>query len=165
MLEAAHRLGFEAVGIEISPAASVCRERGYTVYEQPLHALRFPSNIFDVVTIIDVIEHMTEPRQFMQEVHRILKPSGLVLIMTPNVASWARKIMKGKWPHYKLEHILYFNPHSLYFLLSETGFEVGSIGSGFKYLNLDYVVRHFQTFSGGGMTWGLASYGLFFLGR
>jgi len=64
--------------------------------------------------------------------------------------------MKGKWPHYKLEPIVYFNPHSLSFLPTETGFEVGGIGSGFKYLNLDYIVQYFQKFSGGGMTWGLS---------
>ena len=39
---------------------------------------------FDIVTAIEVIEHLENPRHFIREIHRILKPKGLAIITTPN---------------------------------------------------------------------------------
>lgn len=85
----------------------------------------------------------------MNEVYRILKPKGIVLIVTPDVGSWTARIMKAGWPHYKSEHILYFSRSSLSILLRETGFSVTHMGTVFKYLTFEYVLRHFQKFNPG----------------
>ena len=156
MLEGARQKGFQAFGIEISPAASVARERGFTVYEVPLHELALPAETFDAITIIDVLEHIPDLQGFMKEVNRILKPQGTMLIVTPDVGSWIAKIMKAKWPHYKREHIFYFSQSSLSSLLRRTGFSV-EFRPGFKYLSYEYVLQHFQKYTGGWLTAVLAS--------
>jgi len=43
---------------------------------------------FDVVIASNIIEHLWNTDGFMQEIHRVLKPSGYALIVTPNLASW-----------------------------------------------------------------------------
>ena len=156
MLEAARQSGFHAVGIEISPAAAVARERGFTVYDWPLQELCLPAEEFDAVTIVDVIEHIPDPEPFMKEVYRILKPQGAVLIVTPDVESKTAQMMKARWPHYKLEHVVYFSERSLSLLLRKTGFSVRRIERGFKYLTFEYVLRHFQKYAPGWMSTALA---------
>lgn len=42
-------------------------------------------NSFDVVVSFQVIEHIKKDRQFLEEIHRVLKPGGLAMITTPNI--------------------------------------------------------------------------------
>jgi SAM-dependent methyltransferase len=157
MLEAALERGFQPCGIDISPAVIVARKRGFTTYDRPLQELGLSAGVFDVVTIVDVLEHVPNPQEFMREVGRVLKPQGIVLIVTPNVESWIAKIMRTSWPHYKPEHLLYFSQRSLTMLLQRSGFSVERIGPGFKYLNFDYVLGHFQKYTPGWITMMLRS--------
>lgn len=152
MLEAAQGLGYEVVGIEISPAADYARARGLTVLSKTLGEADFPPERFDVVTLIDVLEHIEAPLPFLQGLHRVLRPGGVVLIMTPDVSSVAAKVMRSRWPHYKEEHSVYYSPRSLRYLLTQAGLHPLAMKPAFKYLTFDYIVRHFQKFTGGALT-------------
>lgn len=44
-----------------------------------------PSNCFDVVVSFQVIEHIQDDHFYLQEIHRVLKPGGVMLITTPNI--------------------------------------------------------------------------------
>ncbi|TXB69546.1 class I SAM-dependent methyltransferase [Phaeodactylibacter luteus] len=48
-------------------------------------ALSFPDNHFDLITSVDVIEHVGQPARMMEEVQRVLKPGGAALITFPNL--------------------------------------------------------------------------------
>lgn len=50
--------------------------------------LQFQSEKFDVVSCIEVVEHIENPRKLMREIFRVLKPGGYVLFSTPNNESW-----------------------------------------------------------------------------
>jgi len=152
MLEAAKQKGFEPYGVEISPAASAARSRGFIVYDRPLPELNLSADTFDVVTAIDVIEHLPDIKAFVFEIYRIVKPEGLFILVTPDVGSWIAMIMKNAWPHYKPEHLVYFTKRSLSVLLENIGFRIIYIDTGFKYLTLDYIVRHFKKHTPGVLT-------------
>lgn len=47
-----------------------------------------PTNSFDVVTSLGVIEYMENPYAFAREVHRVLRPGGTAILSTPNNESW-----------------------------------------------------------------------------
>jgi 2-polyprenyl-3-methyl-5-hydroxy-6-metoxy-1,4-benzoquinol methylase len=51
----------------------------------------FPSDRFDVVCSIEVIEHLENPRAHVRELHRVCKPGGLVILSTPNTESLLSK--------------------------------------------------------------------------
>lgn len=54
-------------------------------------AFPYPSGTFDLVTAFEVVEHVVgSPRQFIQEIKRVLKPGGHLFFGTPNVNSWAK---------------------------------------------------------------------------
>jgi 2-polyprenyl-3-methyl-5-hydroxy-6-metoxy-1,4-benzoquinol methylase len=55
--------------------------------------LPFRANYFDVVLLTDVIEHVFDTDLLLNKIHRVLKPGGMLLITTPNVASLGRRMM------------------------------------------------------------------------
>jgi methionine biosynthesis protein MetW len=67
----------------------------------------FDDNYFDYITMVEVIEHMQDPDRLLDEVHRVLKTNGKLIITTPNLASLGRRIMLlfGKNPY--VENFLY----------------------------------------------------------
>lgn len=62
--------------------------------------LPFPNNLFDIITFIEVIEHVDYPDLVLKEIQRVLKPDGILHITTAN-----------KWwpiePHFKLPFLSY----------------------------------------------------------
>jgi 2-polyprenyl-3-methyl-5-hydroxy-6-metoxy-1,4-benzoquinol methylase len=49
--------------------------------------LSLAENSIDIVTALEVIEHLVNPDNMLQEIYRILKPGGYLIITTPNLAS------------------------------------------------------------------------------
>lgn len=53
--------------------------------------LPYPNDSIDIVLFMEVIEHLYISDPVMQEVMRILRPGGLLVLTTPNLASWANR--------------------------------------------------------------------------
>lgn len=95
--------------------------------------LPYEDNTFDLVILGEVIEHIYDTDYLLQELHRILKPTGKLLVSTPNLASLARRIalLLGINPIIELSpnevdsagHIRYFTFSTLHQLLKKNGFE------------------------------------------
>ena len=66
------------------PCCSVDLNEGILPYE---------NNSFDLVTAIEIIEHIENPYQFIREVHRVLKPRGKLVLTTPNVTNWYSRLL------------------------------------------------------------------------
>jgi len=77
---------------------------------------------FDLITLIDVIEHVNNPGLILEYCYKLLKKNGNILIVTPNTDSVAAKILNFKWWHYRVAHINYFNSQNLNFFLSQKKF-------------------------------------------
>jgi hypothetical protein len=80
---------------------------------------------FDVITLWDVIEHMTDPKSAVRHVHDLLSNNGLIAINTVDSGSVPAKLL-GKYWHLVVppEHLEYFSRKSLVRLLEDAGFEV-----------------------------------------
>jgi len=78
--------GWEAAGVEISQKAMVYARDvlGLTLLSGPLEKADLPDNHFDAVTAFYVIEHLSDPMDFLGECHRILKPGGFLLMRYPH---------------------------------------------------------------------------------
>jgi SAM-dependent methyltransferase len=63
-------------------------------------ALDFQDEYFDTVVMVAVIEHLVDPKIALKELHRVLKPGGRLMIDTPNIAKWTRriKLLLGYFP-------------------------------------------------------------------
>ncbi|HVA65947.1 MAG TPA: class I SAM-dependent methyltransferase [Elusimicrobiota bacterium] len=123
----AARVDFEVVGLEPSQwACRVARERfRLECYAEGIQATtRFAPASFDVVALIDVIEHLPDPAAAVRKAAELLRPGGLLYVVTPDIESFSSKILGGYWWGLRPAHIYYFSAKTLGRLLAQSGFEV-----------------------------------------
>lgn len=124
-LHLAAAAGFRVAGVEPSVALVADAERRYglTLFRGTLE--QYPvDEPFQAVTLLDVLEHVTDPKALLAAVERRLAPGGVLVIVTPDVASLAARVCGGRWWHYRVAHVNFFSRRSLERLLAERGFEV-----------------------------------------
>jgi len=126
-------MGWELQGVEPSAAAELAREFfGLDIYRGHLEEVGFPAEAFDVITLIDLVEHADNPPRLLGEVHRVLKPDGLVFIKTPNARY---NLFKLRLIHQTLglrqveifdakEHVVHYTRETLGWVLEQARFEV-----------------------------------------
>jgi len=124
-LFSASEAGYTTKGVEISQdaAAYARKEFGLDVEAKPFEELRFAENHFDVVTLWQVLEHVPYPLMMLKEVHRILKPGGLLVVSTPNIEGIPAKILRKRWWDIKRLHINQFTTKTLTDVFRNAGFK------------------------------------------
>jgi SAM-dependent methyltransferase len=134
LLESAAERGFEAWGVDPNPeAVALARRRhGDRVRLGSLEEGAFEAERFDVVTLVDVFEHVLDPSALLAEVRRRLVPGGILAAVMPNAASGMRRLLGRRWPHYAPEHVYYWTPSSLGRFLSDRGWELRLLRTGFR---------------------------------
>jgi ubiquinone/menaquinone biosynthesis C-methylase UbiE len=91
----------------------------------------FQDSFFDIVTMTDVFEHITRPREMLREVHRVLKPEGILFIKVPNGPFNLFKLFCAKLTNrlrdYNIfdsyEHIVHYSESTLREMLAKSGFK------------------------------------------
>ena len=118
--------GWDAHGVEISRAAAESgRRKGLKIFHGTLHEAQFPSAYFDYARASHSLEHITYPHETLEEIRRILKPSGKVLIAVPNFASVTSRIFRQYWWHLcPPVHPFSYSVQSLSTLIREHGFAI-----------------------------------------
>lgn len=137
----AKEAGFDVSGIEISDyAAELGRSKGLDLKTGVLEDMSSVSDKYDVVTMLDVLEHMPKPEDGLNIVNKILKTGGLVVINTPDSGSLWAKIISKNW-HLLVppEHIHLFNKESVRKILERQGFEVLMVGHVGKKFSIEYI--------------------------
>jgi SAM-dependent methyltransferase len=106
-------------GVETDPvAAARARDRRLDVHEGDLESAAFDDMSFDAITLAHVIEHVYAPQRLLAECRRILKPNGMLTILTPNSASSGHRHFGKDWlPLDPPRHIHLFNPSNMRRLL------------------------------------------------
>lgn len=132
LLDIAVERNWNAVGIEVSkPAAEHLKQRGLNVFEGTLEEAKFPDNHFDVVTCTEVIEHVTNPKELLKEIARVLAPTGILWMTTPHGRGLSGKFLGSNWTVVAPpEHLNLFSIKSLKMCLEEAGFQKCRIVSG-----------------------------------
>jgi 2-polyprenyl-3-methyl-5-hydroxy-6-metoxy-1,4-benzoquinol methylase len=83
MLEALCRRGFRVRGCEISnKAVECCRARGLDVLQGSFPGVDLGRQSYDLAVAVHVIEHVADPRSFVREVIRLVRPGGVVAFIT-----------------------------------------------------------------------------------
>ena len=148
MLEIAQERGWQAVGVEPSAwAAARASERGLKVINATLANAHLPSNSFDAVTLWDVVEHLTNPAADLSQVHRVLKPGGMVGIHTIDIESVLARIMGPRWPWLMEMHLYYFSPRTLGAMLEQIGFQIERMIYQGRYLRLGYLLTRVEPYN------------------
>lgn len=126
---------FQVEGVEPSEEAAAYARNAFDlpVITGDLNSASFPESSFDIVYIRHVLEHITEPRTFLAEIRRILKPGGICVVHVPNDASITNAMKRilyrigftGEFGSlfYPL-HVTGFTPYSLNTLFRNDGFRL-----------------------------------------
>ena len=155
-LEIAQERGWETWGVEPSRwAAREARSRGLQVIEGTLDHAHLAEESFDVITMWDVIEHLTDPLRGLKESLRLLKKGGLICIHTMNIESLLARLMGPRWPWLMEMHLYYFSPRTLGEMLKKAGFTVVKMVNQGRFLRLRYLTTRIEPYSSpiaGGMS-------------
>jgi SAM-dependent methyltransferase len=98
LLRAAGTEGWEAVGTEVAPAiVASMRAQGLDARLGVTEDLDLPSGGFDVVSAIEVLEHVPRPDVLITEAARLLRPGGAFYITTPHCRGISGRLLGTGW--------------------------------------------------------------------
>jgi len=148
LVEAAAKRGIAASGVELSThAVAQGVARGLDLAAGMLEDLPVEMK-YDCITAYDVLEHVLDPRGFLQAVTERLKPGGYAVLSLPNVASIFAKVMGSRWWFYiPEEHLHYFTPATVSQLGQKVGLETVRVGRTFKPLTFNYGMTQFVEYN------------------
>ena len=126
-LTVARDRGWSVHGIEISEEAASIAKVNYNL-ETLVGAVEDvlqDNEIYDVITMWDVLEHLRDPMGVLSKCHQALKPGGFIIMSIPNLDSYDRYLFGASWVGWEIpRHFYFFDEHTLARLLSEIGLAV-----------------------------------------
>jgi 2-polyprenyl-6-hydroxyphenyl methylase/3-demethylubiquinone-9 3-methyltransferase len=127
------RLGASVTGIDASPEViAVAREHAEAMaleIDYRAGDVQELQGQFDLVTAMEVIEHVADPSTFLKALARRLAPGGLLILSTPNATAWSRLMMitvgegLGRIPKGTHDFDNFIGPDRMKTLLAEAGLE------------------------------------------
>ena len=148
-------------GVEIDPemakiAAKSCENILVGDLDQPQTWSKIQAvSPFDVVFASAVIEHLQNPWAALQSIKQVLKPQGILIVTTSNIAHWRMRLqlLFGRWnyqPYGTLDntHLRFFTYDTFRDAVEQAGFVIETIAidptGGIKYFN--WLARHWPNF-------------------
>jgi 2-polyprenyl-3-methyl-5-hydroxy-6-metoxy-1,4-benzoquinol methylase len=115
--------GWDCTGVEPSEDAKAIakkRNKGQLLSSEEQENL--PDSSFDLITMWHVLEHVDDIRWQIQQLHRLCKPGGRIIIALPNYKSYDGQYYKAEWAAYDVpRHLNHFNKETLIKILEESG--------------------------------------------
>lgn len=141
-LQEAKRRGWDGDGIEPSRwAANYARENSdVNVFQGFLEDNR--NNLrpqYDVVVSWDVLEHVRDPKAFIESCGEYLASGGTLCLSTLDIDTWVPRLLKTRWPWLMNMHLFYFDHSTVEDLLNRAGFSLVHSDSYVHYARAGYV--------------------------
>ncbi|MBI5016172.1 MAG: class I SAM-dependent methyltransferase [Deltaproteobacteria bacterium] len=120
-----------AFGLDLVPAlvTAAAAEQGLkNLVVANAASIPFKNQSLDVCLLYNVIEHCERPRPVLAEIHRVLRPGGLLYMDAPNGRSVGDRIFRwgGKLVYGRTSHVQSFTRRSIAALLADAGFVVSA---------------------------------------
>ena len=119
------KAGWEVKGIEPSNDAKVIAQTrlGFTPLN-PTESKTLPEKAFEVITMWHVLEHIDNLRNQTEELRRLLKPGGRLVIALPNYLAYDCEYYKDKWAAWDVpRHLNHFSPECLKTIITSLDFQ------------------------------------------
>ena len=149
-LEVARAAGCPGEGLDLSEyALALAREKGFAARRGTLEEAAFPAESFDVISMWDLIEHVTDPAALLAECRRVLRPGGVLAISTPDAGSLLARVLGSRWLGFRSidEHLYFFSRRTLGQMLERAGFEVRAVHAVGKYLTLPRLIERLRFYT------------------
>lgn len=134
-LFAAQARGWDVTGVDISKLEIIWAKKylRLNVCSQPVQSL-IGDNIFDAIVLIETIEHVENPLDVIANCFRLMKPSGVLLLTTPNIGTKGLFYQGQDWNVISPGHLHYFSRNTISVLLNKVGLLpifINSVGGGY----------------------------------
>jgi SAM-dependent methyltransferase len=143
-LEEAVRRGYREVrGIEPSRDAILSAPESvrHLIVEDVLRPGALPPQSFAVACLFQVFDHLSEPAQALDELHRVLRSRGLILILNHDAGATSARLLGERSPIVDVEHFYLYTRRTLSRLVAAHGFEVVETGPVWNRYSLRYLTR------------------------
>lgn len=128
LVSLARKRGWDAQGIEpsLKLVQVAAQTHGLKLIQGSVPHPTLEGRRFDCVFLVDVIEHVADPLKLLKDSAQLLAPDGILVVVTPDVSSVARKLLGKRWWHFRLAHVGYFDRGSFAKLCSRAGLQVSA---------------------------------------
>ena len=148
-LAVAKRHGWQIEGIE--PNKWLCKWSkkyyGINIRNGTLEKNSFEKKSFDLITLWDVLGHVSSPAATLKRINSLLKKNGKLVVNYPDIGSPIAKMMGRKWVFILTVHLYYFTQKTLKKLLEKCGFKVIVIKKHWQTLSLGYLADRLEPYS------------------
>jgi 2-polyprenyl-3-methyl-5-hydroxy-6-metoxy-1,4-benzoquinol methylase len=123
-LDEAKKRGWEVYGTEFTDeAVDICSAKGINLHQGKLDSSNYDSGMFDIITSFEVLEHINNPIEELNNFNHIIRKGGLVYLTTPNFNSLLRYRLKSAYNVICYpEHLSYYTPRTLKKVFKLCGF-------------------------------------------
>lgn len=143
-LQSLKEQGFEhVVGIEPSSSAIAAApaHRQAWIRESIFREADFEPESFDLICCFMTLEHVRDPNDIVSAASRLLRPSGVIILITHNYHSWINRLLGKRSPIIDIEHMQLFSPLSIERLLTANKFKNVRINSFYNRYAVRYWIR------------------------
>ncbi len=140
MLEGKSR-DMEVAGVEPSQSLveAGLRHFGLEVLQGVFPHPRLTGRKFDLVFLVDVLEHVTDPVALLAACRDAINPGGALIVVTPDVRSLAARLLGKRWWHFRLAHVGYFDRETLSKAADKAGLKMSRYFRASWYFQIDYL--------------------------
>ena len=149
-LNEAKKKGWKVLGIEPLLLPAYYSEKiGVKVIREYFDKADIPENSVDVIVATHVIEHVSDPSDFVGKAHSLLTKGGKLILETPTYDSFVFKLLKHRERSVRCDgHIYFFTKDSLSKLLEKEGFKVLKHEKVGRTLTLERLFYNFGVMTG-----------------
>jgi SAM-dependent methyltransferase len=130
----------------VEPSVDAVEQASATVkpaiMNEVFHRDLFPPETFDVVCAFHVLDHLSNPDEFIKECFRIIRKKGMMILVCHHVDALVNKVFGEYSPVFDIEHIFLFNPVTLHNLMEPYGFITREEGKVRNTYPLSYWFRY-----------------------
>ena len=128
------------VGLELSEHAVKYAKEKYNLNILTYNANEYlkTSNNFDIIVMYDVIEHLDNPFQMLNDISKKLNPNGILIFTTMNMDAFVPKLMGRRYPWIIFMHKFYFTNKSIKKILEQKSLELIKIKRDTRIISMGY---------------------------
>jgi len=106
----------------------ITKKNKLKIFNGYLKNANYPDNYFDTITLNSVFEHVNNPTETLEELHRILKPKGTIIMTVPRSDCFVYKLFKENWVQLDIpRHMFIYSISNLKKYVKKTSFKIKKI--------------------------------------